>query len=125
MGAGLFTDVRLAVGGGPEETCRSTNQAILPIEHCGFRVEEVPSTNPTAWLDSFYDRDEPVVRENGIGRAEQQETYHHEANSNFIMEIFRRLGFSLDLGVETPQPVRLRASSLDPGSRCWCRLSRR
>jgi len=95
MGAGLFTDVRLAVGGGPEETCRSTNQAILPIEHCGFRVEEVPSTNPTAWLDSFYDRDEPVVRENGIGRAEQQETYHHEANSNFIMEIFRRLGFSL------------------------------
>src|SRR5215475_13861319 len=35
-----------------KEACRSTNQAILPIEHCGLGWKKF-RTNPTVWLDSL------------------------------------------------------------------------
>ena len=40
----------------------------------GFRLEEVPRTNPTVWFYSFRDPDQSVVRKGGIDREEQQET---------------------------------------------------
>jgi hypothetical protein len=52
---------------------------ILRDRTFGFRLEEVPRTNPSVRFDSFCDRDQPVIRKSGIGRAEQQETCQRES----------------------------------------------